>query len=79
MLGDMELLLNARSAIDKARKRSSPIIFIKDEHPSSMRILGANSMEKTLHCLEDNLDTFILSDGLACDCHYAFVAEYQLD
>ena len=40
IMGDLELLLNARSAIDKARKRSSPIIFIKDEHPSSMADFG---------------------------------------
>jgi len=70
MLGDMELLLNARSAIDKARKRSSPIIFIKDEYPSSMADFGREpGGKKSLHCPGDNLDTLILSNGLACDCH----------
>lgn len=60
MPGYTERMLNARPAIDKARKCGIPVIFIQEVHRPDMVDFGRElDGSETVHCLEDNPDTEI--------------------
>jgi len=58
-----ERMLKARTAIDKARERDIPVVFIQEVHRPDLIDFGRElDGDEDVHCLEDNPNTEIASE-----------------